>query len=390
MPLDDDTQRRLALLLQRDANPSGYDETGQPMPAERSGMASLLMALRDKVPENPSTGFSGLNMLRGALERSANLQDVVGGYRDPKTADPLDLVPMLAPGAIAGAMRGPSRNTLMSAGGVPPKEPPGFTAYHGSPHDFDRFSMDKIGSGEGAQAYGHGLYFADAEGVARSYRDTLADRSARTVTKDYGADDIARMAAVESDATRRANLQDVLAEMKAGATFADVVKRSPEPPMRYTFGDDLFKTPGHMYEVRIKADPNDFLDWDKPLSAQSATTRAALERLTRERGIPVSGKAPNGVDWELGASNIYDRLATSQGGVGASRDIATTTLRDAGIPGIRYDDAMSRGGPGGTRNTVVFDDRLIEIIRKYGLAAALLGGGAAAMGGPSSPAVASE
>ena len=36
----------------------------------------------------------------------------------------------------------------------------GITAYHGSPHTFDKFSMDKIGTGEGAQAYGHGLYFA--------------------------------------------------------------------------------------------------------------------------------------------------------------------------------------------------------------------------------------
>src|SRR6056297_1915248 len=46
--------------------------------------------------------------------------------------------------------------------------------YHGSPHDFDKFSMDKIGTGEGAQAYGHGLYFAENEDVARGYRDALS------------------------------------------------------------------------------------------------------------------------------------------------------------------------------------------------------------------------
>jgi len=33
--------------------------------------------------------------------------------------------------------------------------------------------LSKIGTGEGAQAYGHGLYFAENEGVARSYRDAL-------------------------------------------------------------------------------------------------------------------------------------------------------------------------------------------------------------------------
>ena len=43
----------------------------------------------------------------------------------------------------------------------------GIRAYHGSPYDFDRFDMSKIGTGEGAQAYGHGLYFAENPAVAR-------------------------------------------------------------------------------------------------------------------------------------------------------------------------------------------------------------------------------
>ena len=37
--------------------------------------------------------------------------------------------------------------------------------------------MDSIGTGEGAQAYGHGLYFADSRGVAENYRDTLTSIS---------------------------------------------------------------------------------------------------------------------------------------------------------------------------------------------------------------------
>jgi hypothetical protein len=46
--------------------------------------------------------------------------------------------------------------------------------YHGSPHKFDRFDISKIGEGEGAQSFGHGLYFAENPGVAQSYRDRLA------------------------------------------------------------------------------------------------------------------------------------------------------------------------------------------------------------------------
>lgn len=46
-------------------------------------------------------------------------------------------------------------------------------AYHGTPHLFDRFDMSKIGTGEGAQAYGHGLYLAQDPSIAESYRKKI-------------------------------------------------------------------------------------------------------------------------------------------------------------------------------------------------------------------------
>lgn len=46
-----------------------------------------------------------------------------------------------------------------------------------------------------------------------------------------------------------------------------------------------------------------------------------------------------------------------------------------GVPGIQYLDQGSRSAGQGTRNYVMFDDNLIEIIRKYGIAG-LLGSGA--------------
>ena len=45
----------------------------------------------------------------------------------------------------------------------------GATVWHGSPHKFDAFDSSKIGTGEGAQAYGHGLYLAESPEVAGSY-----------------------------------------------------------------------------------------------------------------------------------------------------------------------------------------------------------------------------
>jgi hypothetical protein len=47
-------------------------------------------------------------------------------------------------------------------------------AYHGSPYPFDRFTTAAMGTGEGAQAFGWGLYFTDLESIARSYSNTLA------------------------------------------------------------------------------------------------------------------------------------------------------------------------------------------------------------------------
>ena len=47
------------------------------------------------------------------------------------------------------------------------------SAYHGTPHKFDEFSTEHIGSGEGAQAHGWGLYFAENKDVSEEYRKKL-------------------------------------------------------------------------------------------------------------------------------------------------------------------------------------------------------------------------
>jgi hypothetical protein len=51
---------------------------------------------------------------------------------------------------------------------------------------------------------------------------------------------------------------------------------------------------------------------------------------------------------------------------------ASKAMQEAGIPGIRYLDAGSRGAGDGSRNYVVFDENIINIVRKYGIAAAAI------------------
>lgn len=80
-------------------------------------------------------------------------------------------------GMAANALKG---TRLAKAGQVvrDAAEAEGILAYHGSPHDFDKFSTSAIGTGEGAQVYGRGLYFAQKKGVAQSYRDALSGKAA--------------------------------------------------------------------------------------------------------------------------------------------------------------------------------------------------------------------
>lgn len=257
------------------------------------------------------------------------------------------------------------------------ERPKGITAYHGSPHDFDRFDMSKIGTGEGAQAYGHGLYFAEAEDVAKQYRDTLKDghnvvRDPKGLALDnalmYGADP-------NSLALHRLRERgDFDAAIKQLQREADNTRSWKRDASKYdeaiaelerlkAEGYQVQANPGRMYEVRINADPNDFLDWDKPLSQQSEKVRALLEHPAVKRQTDFFGD-PAGE--KLTGKSAYGAVANwNTAGNQRAGSGDPTPLRDAGIPGIRYLDQGSRVAGEGSRNYVVFDDALVEILRKY-------------------------
>ena len=50
-------------------------------------------------------------------------------------------------------------------------------AFHGSPHDFKKFDIEKMGTGEGFQVFGKGLYFTDTEKVAQTYKKNKDGKS---------------------------------------------------------------------------------------------------------------------------------------------------------------------------------------------------------------------
>lgn len=262
-------------------------------------------------------------------------------------------------------------------------------AYHGSPHDFDRFDMSKIGTGEGVQAYGHGLYFAEAEPVAWNYRYINAP-----VGQNTGAASFARQAASVAEArglTGDEARRFALELLNKKAVDQDPVQRQTWFDAMNNYDALIGNTqpPGRMYEVNIHADPEAFLQWDKPLSQQSEVAGNAIKewnywRSTAER-IPkevLPGMEPTGAHVYSHISQIGGRPTGDMWrGNPAGQQFATGELRDVGIPGIRYLDQGSRGAGEGTHNYVLFDDSLIEILRKYGIAGLIAPGALAAPDG---------
>jgi len=106
----------------------------------------------------------------------------------------------------------------------------------------------------------------------------------------------------------------------------------------------------------------DFLDWDKPLSQQSEKVRGALAQYGIDRP-----------DWTGGQIYKSSKLVPEDF---ADKKQAAQRLKEAGIAGVRYLDQGSRASGEGSRNLAIFDDKLIEILRKYGLLG--MAGGAAA------------
>lgn len=251
----------------------------------------------------------------------------------------------------------------------------GIRAYHGSPYNFDKFDIRKIGDGEGAQVYGHGLYFAENEAVAKAYRDQLAMskigpsqelaaeffKPGRIVDGYGGPDKVLDFKKTEN------GWATLVQRLEPDGTPYGRPRWHSSMPDKREWEKAVGRPPGHMYEVDIKARPEQFLDWDKPLSAQAESIQKMFAPVVDPQRQKYPNLDPKGdvlYRWAEGgrlASSADDFTANVGGGNAANR------FKEAGIPGIKYLDQGSRGAGEGSRNYVVFDDKLVDILRKYGL-----------------------
>lgn len=237
-------------------------------------------------------------------------------------------------------------------------------AWHGSPLPvhFDRFDSSKIGSGEGHQAYGYGMYFAGHPGVASAYRRNLSKRSLADRFDELGlpqdADPEDVVGAIEEFDPRQQELLRRLSEADwLGFDYpSQAINESLKESLPYNYEIDpaLLRARdrvGTAYQVEIDAPEASLLDWDSPLAKQSSRVRSVL------------GDFANHVDDATG-EEAYREMARALGG---GHGNAARALRNHGVPGIRYLDGFSRRFGAGTRNYVMFpgtEDK-IRILSKY-------------------------
>lgn len=211
--------------------------------------------------------------------------------------------------------------------------------FHGSPHSFDAFSMEAIGTGEGAQSYGHGLYFAENRAVAETYNtagqvrgdpkwtingrqvsafgigtyDNAATVEAAVAYRMHTAKDRAEAVAIQERMAAKTKDQfdlDVAEVLRSGAI------EPPLPPPQ-----------GNLYRARIRANPEEFLDWDKPLGQQTDRIRQGIQA-TFEGAVNALEFANISIGDSLGKRFQDPAIAKK--------------AKEAGIPGIRYLDQGSR------------------------------------------------
>lgn len=193
-------------------------------------------------------------------------------------------------------------------------------AYHGSPHrGIDKFSTDRIGTGEGAQVFGWGLYFTNTRDIAEFYRKnlsmsrgqfTLVDRKTGepVAPNTPGYDEVKRQLDIGSD-LRDSDIErykaiwrqteKVFAEDRP-KELAALREQYADDPKRLEIIDGMLAeaaqnaqaardavalvdrvrraAAGQLYEVEIPED-NELLIWDKPIGKQPEKVRAALEAL---------------------------------------------------------------------------------------------------------------
>lgn len=252
------------------------------------------------------------------------------------------------------------------------------SAYHGTPHRFNEFSLGAIGTGEGAQAHGWGLYFAADRKVGEGYKNRLTGRfsfsykgvkgehlkpsseetqAIRAVLRDFYDGKASDLAEAYNGQIREQ--EKILADEHA-AEWQKNMARDRLAALKDIDVNQLIVDTGQLFEVDIPE--NDvLLDEQKELEDQPKAVREAIMAYFNSRPdsyIPIA--SPDEVRGSTGR-NFYRDVVFQMAREGAAdaEKAASELLNSLGIKGITYE-----GGRDG-RCFVVFDDKAIKVLDTY-------------------------
>ena len=239
-------------------------------------------------------------------------------------------------------MAAAQRGAIGALGGRLVTRPQSVDVLHASPHNFDRFDMSRIGSGEGNTLRGYGLYFGEHPGVSGpgGYYD-----------RQFTAQNLGKYELNQQEA-------GILGALRGGHSDLEIGAALSEKGMTFQQAmnevNRVKRAKSTIYNTRIEAPPHVFLDWDRMLGEQSPHVRSALHRTFRDDPAWLQfANTPVG--------DVLERMPERA---------VTARLRSAGVPGFKFLDQFSRTGLADrkTFNYVVTDDRLLNIMAKMGIA----------------------
>ena len=275
------------------------------------------------------------------------------------------------------------------------------SAWHGSPHDFDEFDLGAIGTGEGNQAHGWGLYFAKKKSVSRNYQKVLSKRLGTTNPKLFKVEIPDEKTMLDEDKYFKEQNKDVINKIVSAVNDLEIDKRKAlldyykEHPS-YTTNQEYKKLLGKIQSIKqdrdyiadaltnnvnkikekiareaaaeygynfdeLKAD-NTF-EMAKKLIGEINEKLSALEKEKEVEGAKEKIKEDKILE-SIGDTftktpytgrDVYVALSKAFGGDKGASEFLNST----GVKGITYD------GYTDGRCYVVFDDKAIKVIEKY-------------------------
>jgi hypothetical protein len=242
----------------------------------------------------------------------------------------------------------------ISRGSVSPLD-----VYHGTPHTLPpternplgEFDASKIGTGEGAQAYGYGIYTAEAPAVANEYKKALSNpevvlpNGTRITNPVAGSgEDVAKAWLEEAYLNKDKN------PFETAIQKISKLRNSANSPAQFDEAVNVLKNwqnqgakvdlGGNLYKIDLPDEKiATMMDWDKPLSQQSAQVKEALKGIEQD--------LPSIPDFDLKKWMETDPLASTWHNV-LARDLKvepskiSELLQNKGVAGIKYLDELSR------------------------------------------------